>query len=152
MRELYKEKGYSESWIERRIRGVVIRDELTDEWKKRDVGAEKEYALLTAEISKATFSITPREYKEFKGLKKENLGDHMDDLELIFTMLGEKVTTEITKKEDARGIVENKDAAQRGGKVAGKARVETRSIPPLFRVVVCKQTTYLSVEYLRAQN
>ncbi len=125
MGELYRQKGYSDSWIEKRVRGIIIRDELTNEWKGREVGAEKEYAILTAEISKATFGMTPSEYKEFKGLKKENLRDHMDDLELIFTMLGEKVTTEITKKEDSRGFVENKDAATRGGKVAGKARVET---------------------------
>lgn len=125
MRELYKQKGYSDSWIEKRVRGIAIRDELTDEWKTRDVGTEKEYAILTAEISKATFGLTPSEYKEFKRLKKENLRDHMDDLELIFTMLGEKVTTEITRKEDSHGFVENKDAATRGGKVAGNARLET---------------------------
>ena len=125
MRELYRQKGYSDQWIEKRIRGIAVRDELTNEWKNRDVGAEKEYAILTAEISKATFGVTPSEYKELKGLKRENLRDHMDDLELIFTMLGEKVTTEITKKEDAQGFTQNKDAAQRGGKVAGNARIET---------------------------
>ena len=125
MRNLYQQKGYSENWIEKRVRGIAIRDELTDEWKKREVGSEKEYAILTAEISKATFGMTLSEYKDFKGLKKENLRDHMDDLELIFSMLGERVTTEITRKEDASGFEENKDAAQRGGKVAGNARVET---------------------------
>lgn len=125
MRNLYKVKGYSEDWIEKRVRGIAIRDELTDEWKKREVGAEKEYAILTAEISKATFGMTPSEYKDFKGLKKENLRDHMNDLELIFSMLGERVTTEITRKEDALGFSENKNAAQRGGKVAGNARIET---------------------------
>ncbi len=124
MKELYKAKGYSDSWIEKRVRGIAIRDELTDEWKKRDVGTEKEYAILTAEISKATFGMTPSEYKDFKGLKKENLRDHMDDLELIFTMLGEASTTRIAQNKDARGFVENKDAAIEGGTVAGVARKE----------------------------
>ena len=124
MRELYKAKGYSEDWIEKRVRGIAIRDELTDEWKKRDVSEGKEFAILTAEISKATFDMTPKEYKDFKGLKKENLRDHMNDLELIFTMLGEKVTTEITKSKDAQGFDQNKHAAKEGGEVAGNARKE----------------------------
>jgi len=124
MKEIYQAKGYSEDWIEKRVRGIAIRDELTDEWKKRDVGAEREYAILTAEISKATFSRTPSEYKEFKGLKKENLRDHMNDLELIFTMLGEASTTRIAKDKDAQGFVKNKDAAKKGGAVAGVARTE----------------------------
>jgi DNA-damage-inducible protein D len=94
MRELYKAKGYSDDWIEKRVRGIAIRDELTDECKKRGVLEEKEYAILTAEISKATFGMTPSEYKKYKGLKRENLRDHMDDLELIFSMLGERVSTE----------------------------------------------------------
>ena len=97
MKELYRAKGYSDDWIEKRVRGIAIRDELTDEWHKRGVGNPKEYAILTAEISKATFGLTPSQYKELKGLKKENLRDHMDDLELIFSMLGERVSTEITE-------------------------------------------------------
>jgi len=125
MKELYKAKGYSEDWIEKRVRGIAIRDELTDEWKKRGVETEREYAILTAEISKATFGMTPSEYKEFKGLKRENLRDHMNDLELIFAMLGERVSTEITRKEDAQGYPEVEDAAKRGGRVAGNARKET---------------------------
>ncbi|MBR9692675.1 Bro-N domain-containing protein [Candidatus Woesearchaeota archaeon] len=124
MRELYKAKGYSEPWIEKRVRGIAIRDELTDEWKKRDVKTKKEYSILTAEISKATFEKTPSEYKRFKGLQRENLRDHMDDLELIFTMLGEASTTRIAKNKDAQGFNENEDAAQKGGKVAGIARTE----------------------------
>ncbi len=99
MKELYAAKGYSGDWIEKRVRGIAIRDELTDEWNKRGVKTEKEYAILTAEISKATFGMTPAEYKEFKGLKRENLRDHMNDLELIFSMLGEAATTEITRNE-----------------------------------------------------
>lgn len=122
MKELYKSKGYSNEWIEKRVRGIAIRDELTDEWKKRNVKEEKEYAILTAEISKETFGMTPSEYKKFKGLKKENLRDHMNDLELIFSMLGEKVSTEITKNKNAQGLEECEDAAKQGGSVAGKAR------------------------------
>ena len=125
MKELYKAKGYSDDWVEKRVRGIVIRDELTDEWKKRGVEEERDFAILTAEISKATFGMTPSEYKQFKGLKKENLRDHMNDLELIFTMLGERVSTEITRKEDAQGYPQVEDAAKRGGRVAGNARKET---------------------------
>ncbi len=125
MRELYREKGYSDDWIEKRVRGIAIRDELTDEWSKRGVKNEKDYALLTAEISKATFGMTPSEYIKFKGLKRENLRDHMNDLELIFSMLGERVTTEITRNEDAQGYPQVEDAAKRGGRVAGNARKET---------------------------
>ena len=121
MKELYKAKGYSDDWIEKRVRGIAIRDELTDEWNKRGVKEERDYAILTAEISKATFGMTPKEYQKFKGLKKENLRDHMDDLELIFSMLGERVSTEITRNEDAQGYNEVEDAAKRGGKVAGNA-------------------------------
>ena len=124
MKELYKAKGYSDDWIEKRVRGIAIRDELTDEWKKRGLLEEREFAILTAEISKATFGITPSEYKEFKGLKKENLRDHMNDLELIFTMLGEASTTRIAKDKDAQGFIENKESAKKGGMVAGVARKE----------------------------
>ena len=100
-RELYKAKGYSDDWIEKRMRGIAIREELTDEWKNRGVNEEPEYAILTAEISKATFGLTPSQYKELKGLKRENLRDHMNDLELIFSMLGEAAITEITRVTDA---------------------------------------------------
>jgi len=125
MKEIYKAKGYSDDWIEKRVRGIAIRDELTDEWKNRGVSEEKDFAILTAEISKATFGITPSEYKKFKGLKKENLRDHMNDLELIFNMLGERVSTEITREEDKQGFIEVEDAAKRGGRVAGNARKDT---------------------------
>lgn len=121
-RALYKAKGYSEEWIEKRMRGITIREELTDEWKKRDVKREKEYAILTAEIAKAAFGVTPAEHKKVKGLAGENLRDHMTDLELIFSMLGEAATTEITRVDDAQGFEEGKGAARKGGEVAGKAR------------------------------
>ena len=124
MKELFKQKGYSEDWIEKRVRGISIRDELTDEWKKRGLITEREYAMLTAEISKATFGITPSEYRKFKGLRKENLRDHMNDLELIFTMLGEASTTRIARNKDAQEFIENKEAANEGGTVAGVARKE----------------------------
>jgi len=124
MKELYKQKGYSDDWVEKRVRGIAIRDELTDEWNKRDVKAEREYSILTAEISKATFGMTPSEYKKFKGLKKENLRDHMNDLELIFTMLGEASTTRIARDKNTQGFIENKEAAKKGGMVAGVARKE----------------------------
>ncbi|MBI2548158.1 phage antirepressor protein [Candidatus Woesearchaeota archaeon] len=122
MKELYKAKGYSDDWIEKRVRGIAVRQELTDEWKKRGVKEDREYAILTNEISKATFGQTIEEYKELKGLKKENLRDHMDDLELIFTMLGEASTTKITRGKNVQGFVESKDAARKGGKIAGDAR------------------------------
>ncbi len=122
-RALYKAKGYPDSWIEKRMRGIEIRETLTDEWKKRQVGAEKEYAILTAEISQATFGMTPSKYKKFKNLTRGNLRDHMDDLELIFTMLGEASTTRITKAKDARGFPQNKRAAREGGAIAGGARI-----------------------------
>ena len=124
IRETYKAKGYSSEWIEKRMRGIAVRDELTGEWKNRGVKEGVEYSILTAEISKATFGIAPSDYKKLKGLAKssENLRDHMTDLELIFTMLGEASTTEIAKNKDAQGFIENRKAAKAGGKVAGKAR------------------------------
>lgn len=124
MKEIYKAKGYSDDWIEKRVRGIAIRDELTDEWGKRGVKNDKEFAILTAEISKAAFGMTPSEYKEFKGLKQDNLRDHMNDLELIFNMLGEASTTKIARNKNAQGFIENKDAAIQGGAVAGVARKE----------------------------
>jgi DNA-damage-inducible protein D len=126
-RALYKAKGYPDDWIEKRMRGIAIREELTDEWKERGVKEEPEYAILTAEISKATFGLTPSQYKRIKGLKRENLRDHMNDLELIFNMLGEAATTEIAREKDARGFIENKIAANKGGQIAGKARKELES-------------------------
>ena len=123
-KEIYKAKGYPEDWIEKRMRSIAVREELTDEWKERGITERIEYAILTAEISKATFGLTPSEYKEVKGLKRENLRDHMTDLELIFSMLGEASTTEIVRTKDAKGFNENKEAAKEGGKVAGNARKE----------------------------
>ena len=127
MKELYEKKGYSKDWIDKRLRGIAIRQNLTDEWKERGIRKEKDFAILTAEISKATFGLTPSEYKVHKGLtkKNQNLRDHMTDLELIFTMLGERVTTEISQQEKPETFEENRNVANRGGNVAGIARKQT---------------------------
>ena len=121
-RELYKLKGYPDDWIEKRMRSIAIREELTDEWKNHGVKEKVEYAILTAEISKATFGLTPSEYKQVKGLKSQNLRDHFNDLELIFSMLGEASTTAIVRTQNPEGYLQNKKAARQGGKIAGDAR------------------------------
>lgn len=120
--ELYRKKGYPDDWIALRARGIATRAELTNEWKNRGIDESSDYAILTAEISKAAFGMTPSEYKRLKGLKSENLRDHMTTLELLFTELSEAATTEIARNDDAQGMVENTDAARRGGKIAGDAR------------------------------
>jgi len=125
MKKIYEQKGYSQNWIDKRLRGIAIRQNLTDEWKERGIHAESDFAILTAEISKATFGITPTEYKKLKRLKRENLRDHMTDLELIFTMLGERVTTEISETEKPDTFDKSKKVAVRGGNVAGTARKHT---------------------------
>ncbi|OGC24982.1 phage antirepressor protein [candidate division WOR-1 bacterium RIFOXYB2_FULL_42_35] len=121
-RVLYKAKGYPDDWIEKRMRGIAIREELTDEWQKRGAQEQKDYEILTAEISKATFGVIPSDYKKIKGLKRENLRDHMDDFELIFSMLGERATTEIHRTEDSKGVEKLKQDAKAGGDIAGNAR------------------------------
>ncbi len=144
MKSLYEKKGYPKDWIDKRLRGIAIRQNLTDEWKERGITSDKGYSILTAEISKATFGMTPNTYKSFKGIpktSKANLRDNMNDLELIFTMLGEKVTTEISKKEKPKDMPENKKVARRGGSVAGKARKETEK--ELGRSVISREN-YLS--------
>lgn len=121
-RAIYKTKGYPDSWIEKRMRGIAIREQLTEEWSSRGIKEQKEYAILTAEISEAAFGVKPSEHKKLEKLKRENLRDHMTDLELIFSMLGEASTTEIATERDAQGFDENKQAAKMGGTIAGKAR------------------------------
>ena len=125
-RAIFKAKGYSDDWIEKRMRGIAIRDELTDEWKKRGLKEQIDYAILTAEISKATFGMTPSQYKKYKNLKRENLRDHMTDLELIFSMLGERAATEITQTRDSQGLPKLQDDAQEGGEIAGDAKKSIR--------------------------
>jgi len=140
MKEIYEQKGYPKDWIDKRIRGIAIRQNLTDEWQERGIKDELDYAILTAEISKATFGMTPGEYKKFKNLpvkSKANLRDNMDDLELIFTMLGERMTTEISKEEEPDTFDENKNVAKRGGNVAGNARKNAEK--ELGRSVISKK-------------
>ncbi|MBU8901270.1 MAG: Bro-N domain-containing protein, partial [Victivallales bacterium] len=146
MKEIYEKKGYPKDWIDKRLRGIAIRQNLTDEWQKRGIDEQRDFAILTAEISKATFGMTPSAYKKHKNLpekSKVNLRDHMDDLELIFTMLGERVTTEISQKEEPDTFTKNKSVAKRGGKVAGNARKETEK--ELGRTLVSKDN-YLPKE------
>ena len=146
MKELYEQKCYPKDWIDKRLRGIAIRQNLTDEWKERGITEKSDYAILTAEISKATFGLTPSEYKKYKGLmkKNQNLRDHMSDLELIFTMLGERVTTEISQKEKPDTFIENKQVAQRGGNVAGVAREQAEK--ELGRSIVSNQNFLLGSE------
>lgn len=142
-RVLYKLKGYPEGWIEKRMRGIAIREELTDEWQNRGAREQKDYEILTAEISKATFGITPKQYKNLKGLKRENLRDHMDDFELIFTMLGERSTTEIHRNENSKGLEKLQEDAQIGGRIAGNAKAELEK--KLGRSIVSKKN-FLSLK------
>ncbi len=123
LKNIYKAKGYSDEWIAVRLESVDIRKKLTDEWKGRGVKEGIEYSILTAEISKATFGMTPSEYQKFKGLERQNVRDHMNDLELIFTMLGEGLTKKLAVEEDAQGFNENSRVAKKGGAAAGKALI-----------------------------
>ncbi len=143
-RMLYKLKGYSDDWIEKRMRGIAIREELTDEWKQRGAQVQKDYEILTAEISKATFGITPSEYRKIKGLERQNLRDHMDDFELIFTMLGERSTTEIHRNENSQGFRKLKGDAKAGGDIAGGARKQLEK--RLGRSIVSKRNFVKSPE------
>ena len=157
MKELYEQKGYPKDWIDNRLRGIAIRQNLTDEWKERGITEKSDYAILTAEISRATFGLTPSDYKIYKGLtkKNQNLRDHMSDLELIFTMLGERVTTEISQKEKPDTFTKSKQVAQRGGNVAGVAREQAekelgRSVvsPENFLLDSDKQNDTLELPFL----
>ena len=157
MKELYEQKGYPKDWIDKRLRGIAIRQNLTDEWKEMGITEKSGYAILTAEISRATFGLTPSDYKIYKGLtkKNQNLRDHMSDLELIFTMLGERVTTEISQKEKPDTFTKSKQVAQRGGNVAGVAREQAekelgRSVvsPENFLLDSDKQNDTLELPFL----
>ena len=157
MKELYEQKGYPKDWIDKSLRGIAIRQNLTDEWKERGITEKSDYAILTAEISRATFGLTPSDYKIYKGLtkKNQNLRDHMSDLELIFTMLGERVTTEISQKEKPDTFTKSKQVAQRGGNVAGVAREQAekelgRSVvsPENFLLDSDKQNDTLELPFL----
>ena len=120
--ETYLKKGYSEKWINQRLKSIEVRKELTDEWEKRGVKKGQEYAILTDEITKAWTGITTKEYKQLKDLKKENLRDHMTNLELVLNMLAEATTTEISKKKEPKTFNESKKIAKQGGTIAGNTR------------------------------
>jgi len=148
-RMLYKLKGYPDDWIEKRMRGIAIREELTDEWQKRGARENRDYQILTSEISQATFGITPQEYKKLKGLKRENLRDHMDDFELIFTMLGERSTTEIHRVEDSHGVPKLKEDSKAGGEIAGNAR---KALEKKINKSVVSQSNYLPKQTTKLTN
>lgn len=122
--DTYLKKGYSREWINQRLQAIQVRKELTDTWQDHGVKAGKEYAILTNEISKAWSGMTTREYKNLKGLKKENLRDNMSTLEIVLNMLAEATTTELTKTKNPQGLDENKKVAKDGGSIAGNARKE----------------------------
>jgi len=150
MKSLYEAKGYPQDWIDKRLRGIAIRQNLTDEWQDRGITGQRDYAILTAEISKATFGMTPSEYKKLKNIpdkSKANLRDNMTDLELIFAMLGEKVTTELSKTEKPKGLIASKKVAKRGGNVAGNARKDTEK--ELGRSVISKQNYLENINSLQ---
>jgi len=147
-RMLYKLKGYSNDWIEKRMRGIAIREELTDKWKKRGAQEQRNYEILTTEISKATFGITLNQYKKVKKLRRENLRDHMNDLELIFIMLGERATTEIHRTDNSKGVLKLKADAKAGGDIAGGAREKLEK--RLKKSVVSKKN-YLPVRASHTQ-
>lgn len=149
-RMLYELKGYSKDWIEKRMRGIVIREELTDEWKNRGARDQRDYEILTAEISKATFGVTPSEYKKLKGLKRQNLRDHMDDFELIFNMLDERATTEIHRTENSKGLPKLKSDAAAGGDIAGGARKKLEH--RLGRSIVSKKNFLRTAEKKRLKK
>ncbi len=143
-REIYKAKGYPDDWIGFREKSIMIRKELTDEWKNRGIKENAEYSILTAEISKATFGLTPSEHKEVKGLDKpsQNLRDHMTNLELIFSILGEEVTRQVTIRDDAQGFNENRESAIIGGRIAGKSLQNTEKE---LRKKVISEGNYLNL-------
>jgi len=149
MKNLYEKKGYSKSWIDKRLRGIAVRQDLTDEWKKRGINEQSDFSILTAEISKATFGLYPNEYKKLKQLDRENLRDHMTDLELIFSMLGEASTTEIERVQDPKSFEEHKIASLKGGKIAGDARIK---LEEENKESIISKKNYLSNEEMRATS
>lgn len=133
MKQLYEKKGYPKEWIDKRLRGIAVRQDLTDEWQNRGARTSLQYAILTNEIMQGAFDLKVEDYKQVKGLERENLRDHMTDIELILTMLGEATTTKLHRDRDSRGFVPLKKDAQEGGAVAGSTRrdIEKRSGRPV---------------------
>ncbi len=134
MQELYEKKGYPKEWIDKRLRGIAVRQDLTDEWKDRGARDSLEFAILTNEIMNGAFDLKVEEYKQVKGLERENLRDHMTDIELILTMLGEATTTKLHRDRDSQGFDPLKKDAQDGGAVAGRTRkdIETQTCKPVI--------------------
>lgn len=152
--ETYQKKGYSEDWIHQRLLSIRIRNELTDEWQKRGVEKGKEYAILTDEITKAWSGMSTRQYKNLKGLKKENLRDNMSDLELVLTMLAEASTKEISQSENPKNFEENKAVANKGGKVAGDARksIESQTGKPVITSNDAKKLNEVVVDLIESAS
>jgi len=134
MQELYEKKGYPKEWVDKRLRGIAVRQDLTDEWKNRGAQTALEYAILTNEIMQGAFGLKVDEYKQVKDLERENLRDHMTDIELILTMLGEATTTELNRDRDSQGMAPLKRDAQAGGAVAGRTRkdIEAQTGKPVI--------------------
>jgi hypothetical protein len=141
MQELYEKKGYPKEWIDKRLRGIAVRQDLTDEWKNRGARTNSEYAILTNEIMNGAFGLKVEDYKLVKKLKRENLRDHMTDLELILTMLAEATTTKLHRDRDSRGMMPLKKDAKDGGAVAGRTRkdIETQTGKPVISTENFKQ-------------
>ncbi len=141
MQELYEKKGYPKEWIDKRLRGIAVRQDLTDEWKNRGAQSSLEFAILTNEIMQGAFDLKVEEYKEVKGLQRENLRDHMTDIELILTMLAEATTTKLHRDRDSKGFVPLKKDAQDGGAVAGRTRkdIEAQTGKPVISAENFKQ-------------
>ena len=134
MQELYEKKGYPKNWIDKRLRGIAVRQDLTDEWNDRGAKDSLDFAILTNEIMNGAFDLKVEEYKQIKGLERENLRDHMTDIELILTMLGEATTTKLHRDRDSQGFDPLKKDAQDGGAVAGRTRkdIETQTGKPVI--------------------
>ncbi len=146
--EIYRAKGYSDEWINRRIQTIETRKALTEEWKNRGVKDGQEYSILTAEIAKATFGMTPSEHSKIKGLARQNLRDHMTPLELIFTALSEEVTRQIVIRDEAKGFNENHEAAVKGGTFAGNSR---RNLEKSENIKVVSADNFLTLDKSKTQ-
>lgn len=143
MQDLYEKKGYPKEWIDKRLRGIAVRQDLTDEWKERGAASSKEFAILTNEIMQGTFDLKVDEYKQVKSLQRENLRDHMTDIELILTMLAEATTTKLHRDRDSQGIEPLTKDAKDGGAVAGRTRkdIEQQTGKPVISSENFKQLT-----------
>ena len=151
MQDLYEKKGYPKEWIDKRLRGIAVRQDLTDEWKDRGAASRKEFAILTNEIMQGTFDLKVDEYKQVKSLQRENLRDHMTDIELILTMLAEATTTKLHRDRDTQGMEPLRKDAKDGGAVAGRTRkdIEQQTGKPVISTQNFKQLTGKSPKKLK---